>query len=224
MSLFFIGLSPFFPSSSFSSSTFRSLISIHCNLSFLLHLQLHISLYLSTTVRPLFFPEHYPSFMSFFFKPFFPRPLSCSSYTFSHSNLTIFFFYPLSLVHPHFFVSLRWKPFYHPVPSFLRVSFKLSPWLSYSAPSSLFYVSPPRRILWSLTTSLQPPPPQYFPTATARYSCCLLPNPITSQFLIIPVTNTPRYAAFLTRDNSFLVNTGTTEFLRRKTVTYEKQF
>ena len=91
MSLFFIGLSPFFPSSSFSSSTFRSLISIHCNLSFLLHLQLHISLYLSTTVRPLFFPEHYPSFMSFFFKPFFPRPLSCSSYTFSHSNLTIFF-------------------------------------------------------------------------------------------------------------------------------------
>jgi len=87
---FLYGLSPSFPSSSFSSSTFRSLISIHCNLSFRVHLQLHTTL----SFQPLSF--HRSSFnTSFsFFKPFFPHPLSCSSYTLSHSNLTITFFIP----------------------------------------------------------------------------------------------------------------------------------
>ena len=79
---FLYTLSPSFPSSSFSSSTFRSFISIHCNLSFRVHLQLHTRL----SFQPLSF-------------------LYSSLNTILISRFS-FFPHPLSLVHLHFFVSL----------------------------------------------------------------------------------------------------------------------
>ena len=123
---FLYTLSPSFPPSYFSSSTFRSHISIHCNLSFLAYLQLPTSL----SFQPLFF--HCSSLNTILHSGLsllnhFSQSSFCSSYTVSHSNLTIAFLilFPLFI-----FISLcRYdEPLYHPVPPlfFLRVSFALS--------------------------------------------------------------------------------------------------
>ena len=116
-----------FPSTPFSSSTFRSLISIHCNLSFLVHLHIPTSL----SSQPLFL---HCSFLNTTLHSGlsllnnFSQSALCSSYTISHTNLTITFLilFPLFI-----FISLcRYdEPSYHLVPPFfffLRVSFTLS--------------------------------------------------------------------------------------------------
>jgi len=84
---FLYRLSPSFPSSPFSSSTFGSLISIQCNLSFLVHLHLHTSL----SFQPLSFHRspfnHSPSIalLSTTVLPSLPfQPLSFHRSPFNH--------------------------------------------------------------------------------------------------------------------------------------------
>ena len=173
---FLYTLSPSFPSSSFSSSTFRSFISIHCNLSFRVQLQLHTTL----SFQPLSF--------------------HCSSLNTILPSRFSFFPHPLSLVHLHFFVSLTMNLYTILFLLFFTCLLHIIFQLSYSFPSSLFHVSPPLRILWPLTTSLQlatspTPLPQYvLPRLTGllpESHCKVQPLSPTESHHFTVLNNTP---------------------------------